>query len=125
MSLRVGMIGLTHPHSAMYLRTLESLDAVSGLVLCDPDPAARERVARECPKSEEAYADLDAVLSRPDVPVLLVTLPTNQVPEVLVRAARAGKHLICEKPCARSAEEFQPVLAALAAGRVQFTTAYL
>ena len=125
MGIRVGMIGLTHPHSAMYLRTLESLAAVSGVVLCDPEATARERVVREYPKAVGAVADLEALLSLPDVPVLLVTLPTNQVPDVLVRAARAGKHLICEKPCARSAEEFRPVLAALAAGRVQLTTAYL
>ncbi len=125
MGVRIGMIGLTHPHTPGYLRTLDALDPVAGIVLYDPDVQARERVARQCPKAEKVYDNLEDVLSRPDVPIVLVTLPTNLVPQVLIRAARAGKHLICEKPGARSADEFRMVLAALEAGRVCFTVPYL
>ena len=121
----IGMVGLTHPHSAMYLRTLETSALVSGVALYDADGSTVERVAREYAKAERAYSDLDALLARPEVSVLLVALPTNEVPDVLIRAARAGKHVICEKPGARSAEEFQPVLAALETQRVQFTMPYL
>lgn len=125
MGTLIGVIGLTHPHARMFLRTLETSELVSGVALYDVDAEARKRVAGEYPKAERAYSDLDALLARPDVPILLVTLPTNEVPEVLIRAARAGKHLICEKPGARSAEEFRPVLKALDASRVQLTMPYL
>lgn len=125
MGVVIGMVGLAHPHAPLYLRTLETSGLVSGVALYDADGPTRERVARACSKAERSYSDLDALLARPDVPVLLVTLPTDEVPATLIRAARAGKHLICEKPGARSAEEFQSVLAALDTAHVHFTMPYL
>ncbi|HVC34884.1 MAG TPA: Gfo/Idh/MocA family oxidoreductase [Chloroflexota bacterium] len=125
MGVLVGMIGLTHPHSPGYLRTLDALDVVDGVVLCDPVAAAREQAAQQCRKAEQRHVDLESLLARSDVPIVLVALPTDRVPDVVTRAARAGKHVICEKPCARSADELRPVLAVLEEHRVQFTTCYL
>lgn len=125
MGVLVGMIGLTHPHSAGYLRTLDALDRVDGAVLYDAAAGVGERIGRDYQKTREIYADLDRLLGRADVPVVVVTLPTDQVPDVVCRAARAGKQVICEKPCARSAAEFRPVLAALEESRTAFTTGYI
>lgn len=125
MGVRVGMIGLTHPHSPAYLRTLDLLDGVDGVVLCDSDGDALERVARGCRKATDTCTDPGGLLARADVPIVLVTLPTNLVPDVVTRAARAGKHVICEKPCARSADELRPVLAAIEEHQTQFTACYL
>src|SRR5438034_711040 len=38
MSLTVGVIGLTHPHTPPHLRTLDVLSKVTGIALYDPDP---------------------------------------------------------------------------------------
>ena len=40
--------------------------------------------------------------------------------EWVVKAAKAGKHVLCEKPVARSAEELEVMLAACAEAGVQF-----
>lgn len=125
MGVLIGMIGLTHPHAPAYLRTLEALDVVDGIVPYDPDAAAGERALQGCRKAARRCADLPSLLARPDVPIVLVALPTSQVPGAVMAAARAGKHIICEKPCARSADELRPVLAALEERRVQFTACYL
>lgn len=42
--------------------------------------------------------DLDRVLRRPDVDIVCVCVPSGRHAEIGVRAARAGKHVICEKP---------------------------
>jgi predicted dehydrogenase len=125
MGIRVGMVGLTHPHAPAYLRTFDALDAVAGIVAWDPAAEAGDRVLLGCRKAEGRCADLPGLLARSDVPIVLVALPTNQVPAAVTQAARAGKHIICEKPCARSADEFRPVLTALEEHGARFTACYL
>jgi UDP-N-acetyl-2-amino-2-deoxyglucuronate dehydrogenase len=46
----------------------------------------------------EAEADLDSLLAREDVDVVAICTPNGLHSEVGVRAARAGKHLVVEKP---------------------------
>lgn len=125
MSAIVGMIGLSHPHSAMHLRTLEASGEVQGIALCDPDPTARQRASDACRKASAAFANVDDLLDRSDVPVVFVALPNAETAEVVERAARSGKHVICEKPCARSLAEFQPALAAIQDRGTLFTACYV
>jgi UDP-N-acetyl-2-amino-2-deoxyglucuronate dehydrogenase len=53
------------------------------------------------------YNDLDAMLANPDIHIVsLCGLPTQRLDQV-VRAARAGKHLILEKPLCLSLKELR------------------
>src|ERR1700674_2309012 len=108
MSLIVGMIGLTHPHFAMHLQTLDVLDRVDGVVLCDPDPGTLARIALASPKVVGTVGDVGDLLARSDVSVVLITLPNAETPNTIVRAADAGKHIVCEKPAGRPASDLQP-----------------
>jgi UDP-N-acetyl-2-amino-2-deoxyglucuronate dehydrogenase len=56
--------------------------------------AAAFAAARDC----AAEPGLDQLLARPDVDVVCVCVPSGLHAEVGVRAARAGKHLVVEKP---------------------------
>ncbi len=125
MSVVAGMIGLTHPHSAAHLRTLDALEMVDGVVLYDPDPTAGESASRLCRKTQAVCAHLPELLARRDVSVVVVALPTDVTPETIIQAVRAGKHIICEKPCGRSAGELRPVLETLAQHRVGFAVCYV
>lgn len=124
MTLRIGMIGLTNPHSRVHLSTLDTHDRVTEIAAYDPDAAARARAAQTWPKIDATYDDVDALLARDDMPIVLVHLPNDQAPEVAIKAARAGKHVMCEKPCARNADEFRPVMEELERRQLQFTTFY-
>lgn len=125
MAATVAMIGLTHPHSAMYLDTLDTLDEVVGIVLHDPDAEARRRIVATCPKVIADSSDLAAVLARADVTHVVVAVPTAQSAALLLAAIDAGKPVFTEKPGALSAAEFAPVRAALARRPVPFVIAYL
>ncbi|HEY3080910.1 MAG TPA: Gfo/Idh/MocA family oxidoreductase [Chloroflexota bacterium] len=125
MPLTVGMLGLSHPHTAMYLRTFDALARVGRVAMWDPDPAARERGAAASAKAERVHAELDELLGRADVPLVLVALPNDATPAVVARAAEAGKDVICEKPCARSADELRPALAALERRDRRMLVAYM
>jgi predicted dehydrogenase len=121
----VAIYGLTHPHSEMYLETLEALDEVDGVVLVEPDEAVRRTAADQTRKVRGSYADLEAALEHANVTHVLVALPNDRTPAALVRAIEAGKGVFTEKPGARSAHEFESVLAALERRPVPFTIAYL
>jgi predicted dehydrogenase len=60
--------------------------------------------------SAKAYPSLDAMLA--DVDVLDICSPTHLHHEMALKAAAAGKHIVCEKPLARTTEQAQEMLTA-------------
>ncbi|HEX8969678.1 MAG TPA: Gfo/Idh/MocA family oxidoreductase, partial [Chloroflexota bacterium] len=64
-------------------------------------------------------------LEQRDVTHVLVALPNDRTPAVLLQVIEAGKSVFSEKPGARSAAEFEPVMAALQRRPVPFAVAYL
>ena len=73
------------------------------LVSGTPDKAAR--VAAEYGVRPEAvydYAGFDRIRDNPDIKVVYIILPNSMHKEYTIRAARAGKDVLCEKPMAVS-----------------------
>jgi predicted dehydrogenase len=69
--------------------------------------------------SIRVYRELDAMLADPDLQVVDITSYPSQHRDQAVAAARAGKHLILEKPMANTPEEVREIVAAAAAGGVK------
>jgi predicted dehydrogenase len=61
---------------------------------------------------EGHYTDYRPAVERRDVDVVSVCVPTCSHPEIAVHAARAGKHVLCEKPIALSLGEAEAMIAA-------------
>ncbi|AVF02992.1 MULTISPECIES: Gfo/Idh/MocA family protein [Devosia] len=64
---------------------------------------------------EEASADWRAVVARPDIDIIDICTPNDSHAEIAIAAAKAGKHIICEKPLARTGEESKTMLDAVQA----------
>ncbi|MBO9714518.1 Gfo/Idh/MocA family oxidoreductase [Sphingomonas sp.] len=65
-----------------------------------------------------SYANYDAIRDNPDIDAVYVILPNSMHAEYSVRASKAGKHVMCEKPMANTPEECrQMIAAAKAAGK--------
>ncbi len=67
-----------------------------------------------------ALGHYEELLAAADVDAVYVPLPTGLRKAWLLRAAAAGKHIVCEKPCANSAADLREVLDACRRHRVQF-----
>jgi predicted dehydrogenase len=60
----------------------------------------------------QATKDYHEVLANPDVHMVDICLPTAQHVEVATAALRAGKHVLCEKPMARTAAQCREIVEA-------------
>jgi len=85
-----GMIANFHANAIADIRGAK-------LVACfDMVPAAADRFAESA--GCKAYHDLDEMLADPDVDVVTIGTPSGAHMDPAVAAARAGKHVIVEKP---------------------------
>jgi len=72
------------------------------------------------PLAPEAHGSYESLLARPDIDAVYIPLPTGIRKEWVLRAARAGKHVLCEKPCAVSAADLREMIACCEANQVLF-----
>jgi len=61
---------------------------------------------------ERFYFDYQALLDDPDIDIVYIALPNHLHREWTIRAAAAGKHVLCEKPLAIHADECNEMIAA-------------
>jgi predicted dehydrogenase len=70
------------------------------------------------------YEEADLLFRSGDIDAVYIALPNDQHKEWTVRAARAGLHVLCEKPMAVTAKDCEAMIRATAAGRVKLMIAY-
>ncbi|MBP6022537.1 Gfo/Idh/MocA family protein [Ferruginibacter sp.] len=58
------------------------------------------------------YNNFDTIKDNPDIDIVYVVLPNSMHAEYTIRAAQAGKHVICEKPMALTVEDCDAMIAA-------------
>jgi predicted dehydrogenase len=104
-----GLIGGKRARALGSARLVEAVDA---------DPARARRLADQHPCCV-AGTDWRPVVSRRDVDLVIVSTTNDHLAPITLEAVRHGKHVLVEKPAARSAAELRPVVeAAQAAGVV-------
>lgn len=71
-----------------------------------------------------SYENFDKIIGDKDVDVVYIVLPNSMHHEYVIRAAKAGKHVFCEKPMANSAKECREMIAACEKANVRLGVAY-
>jgi len=70
------------------------------------------------------YENFDKIAKNDDIDIVYVVLPNSMHKEFTIRAAEAGKHVICEKPMALNAQECREMIAACEKARVSLSIGY-
>ena len=98
------------------LRELSGSSVIKVVLGIDPEPPARDTVAASglavSPRLEDA-------LERDDIRAVILCSPHKHHAAQIVAAAKAGKHVFCEKPLSTTAHEMEAVAAAVKAAGVQ------
>lgn len=106
--IRFGMIG-AGGISAPHLSAVAAHDGAEIVCVADTNEelagerAAEFGAARSC-------AEYDDLLAMPDVDAVIVGIPTQFHADAAIKAARAGKHVLCEKPMARTLEDCRAMI---------------
>jgi predicted dehydrogenase len=99
-----------------HLRALRNAGfEVLGLVGRDPEKTARRAQQVGVPR---AFTSLDEALALSGVDAVTVATPPHSHLSIVLDAIAAGKHVVCEKPFARNADEGRQMLAAAEAAGV-------
>ena len=74
---------------------------------------------------ERVYGGYQALLDDPDVDAVYISTPHNFHSEWAIKAARAGKHILCEKPVTVNLSEAEPVIKAARQAGILFMEAFM
>jgi xylose dehydrogenase (NAD/NADP) len=112
-----GFLSTAHINRLVLAGARES-DRVDVVAVASRDLARAEAYAREN-GIEHAHGSYEDLLSDPDVEAVYISLPNSLHVEWSIRALEAGKHVLCEKPLSRRAEDVERAFdAAERAGRL-------
>ena len=117
--MRVGIVGtgfMGQTHAAGWAATPAT---IAGVVSKSEDTA----VSLTQQYGGKIYPDLASML--PDVDVVDICTPTHRHHEMTLQAAAAGKHVVCEKPLARTTKQALEMIAACEAAGVKLLVAHV
>ena len=95
--------------------------------LVSGDPAKAQKLAQENGVNAESiydYKNFDRICDSKDVQVVYVVLPNSMHAEFTERSARAGKHVLCEKPMEVTSMKCQQMIDACKKAKVKLMIAY-
>jgi D-xylose 1-dehydrogenase (NADP+, D-xylono-1,5-lactone-forming) len=115
--MRLGLLSTAHINESLVggARLVDDVEVVA-VASRDRGRAERQASALEIGTTHGSY---EALLADPDVDAVYISLPNSMHVDWSIRALEAGKHVLCEKPMARSPELVERAFdAAERAGRV-------
>jgi xylose dehydrogenase (NAD/NADP) len=93
------------------------------LAIASRDQAKAEACAQEF-NIPRVYGSYEEILEDPEIDAVYIPLPNHLHAEWTVRAAEAGKHILCEKPAALNQNELLDMLEACRKNNVVFMEAF-
>ena len=120
--MRIAMLSSWHVHAPGYAREIQARSDARITAVWDEDPDRGRKWAADLGVPFEEC--LDTVLGRADVDGVAVNTPTNRHTEVIVAAAKAGKHIFTEKVMALTVKECLEIKKAVDEAGVKFCISF-
>ncbi len=125
--LGVALVGLGYYSTDLLAPSLQLTEhcELVGIVTGTPAKAEKWKEQYKIPdKNIYNYQNFDSIANNPAIDVIYVVLPPSMHMEYSVRAAKAGKHVWCEKPMAMTVTECQSMIDACNKNKVTLSIGY-
>ena len=120
--VRIALISLAHGHGYSYAAAVQAAPNAELVVIADDDAERGQAAAARFGVPWEA--DYRETVKRDDINAVIICSENARHKEMTIAAAEAGKHVLCEKPLATTAEDAQAMIDACARAGVQLQTAF-
>lgn len=123
----IALVGLGNYSTNLLAPALQETETayLAGIVTGTPSKEEKWIEKYSIPrKNVYNYENFEEIADNPDIDIIYVVLPNSMHKEYTIRAARAGKHVICEKPMALNAGECREMIAACNENGVQLSIGY-
>jgi predicted dehydrogenase len=121
-TITLAFVGCAHIHTPGFINLLKRRPDVTVKSVWDHDAARAEKRAKEL--GAQVANDVDKIWSDPDIAAVVICSETNRHHELLLAAAKAGKHMFAEKPLGITAKESYAMADAIEKANLLFTTGY-
>ncbi len=122
--LRIGILSTANIATEKVIPGMRRAERVDVVAIASRD-AARSRAVADRLSIPTAHGSYEALLADPDVDAVYIPLPNHLHAEWTITAARAGKHVLCEKPLAMTSAEAERMVEACRVAGVQFMEAFM
>ena len=116
--IKFGILG-TGMASDFHAIAVEKIENAKLVGICDMNRERAEEFAQK--HSARIYESFDEMLSDADIDAVCICTPSGYHTEQVIRAAEAGKHIVCEKPLAIKTSDFDLIIDACKRNSVKLT----
>ena len=121
-SLRVAVVGLAHLHPRAYMPLFLSVPHLRPVAVVERDEELRRAFCEDF--GVQGFDELEPMLRAHSPEIAAIFLPHDECPEAAEACARAGAHLMVEKPMASTSAGAQRIVEAARRAGVRLTTGY-
>jgi glucose-fructose oxidoreductase len=125
--LGIALVGLGYYSTDLLAPALQMTEKcyLAGIVTGSPEKAEKWKQKYNIPdKNIYNYQNFDLIANNPDIDIVYVVLPPSMHKEYVIRAAKAGKHVFCEKPMAPSVNDCMAMIKVCKDNKVNLAIGY-
>jgi predicted dehydrogenase len=118
----IAFVGVAHIHTPGFISLVKTREDVKVKSVWDHDAVRAEKSAKEV--GAQTVNDVQKIWSDPEIKAVIICSETNRHHELVLAAAKAGKHMFAEKPLGITAKESLAMADAIENAHLLFTTGY-
>jgi predicted dehydrogenase len=123
--LRLAFLGIDHPHGAHWREQLANFTGQAEIVALVPSFGGGSSSLEERYANVPRFDSVQALISGAKFDAAVVCLSNREGPAAIAELARAGKHVLAEKPVAMGAADARPIVETIEKSGVAFQTGYM
>jgi predicted dehydrogenase len=119
--MKVGILSVAHMHAYSYAQSLKEIKGVELFGIADENKDRGQKAANQF--RTNYFKDYQELLKE-DIDAVIICSENIMHKEMTIAAAKAGKHILCEKPLATTVEDAQAIIEACNKYGVKLQTAF-